>query len=80
MHAAQSTVRQLFQNEKGENKRDQMVSESFHAREPNETHIMKARPATSTRIAMKSHSINTAHGQQTGSQGGSFKFSNRPVF
>jgi len=30
------------------------TTENFHAREPNDTHLMKARPSTSTRLAQKS--------------------------
>lgn len=33
------------------------TSEGFHAREPNETTLMKARPATSIRVSSKSHYI-----------------------
>lgn len=88
MQAAQNTVRQLLHNgeKAAENvnnvggKRGDMqnVPEAMHAREPNETTIMKARPTTSVRAATKSHNFNAT--QQMGATSGSFKFGNRQLY
>lgn len=53
-----------------------------HAREPNETTIMKARPLTSTRLASKSHfgSNSQQFGQTAGSQTIKYSQGARQVF
>jgi len=58
------------------------TSDGFHAREPSESHIMKARPATSIRLASKSHQFGS-NSQHFGIPGASqtLKFvSGRQVF
>ena len=78
--SGQGVVGLHFVNSKVEAKQDQNVSDSFHAREPNETTMMKQRPTTSVRMATKSHSFNSSSGlQQMGVTGGNFKFGQRQV-
>ena len=65
---------------------DHVMAETFHAREPNETSIMKARPSTTIRMATKSHSFSSCsaaaglqHHHQMASSGGNFKFGGRQI-
>ena len=70
-----------FQAYRQDSKLEHNVSDNFHAREPNETTMMKQRPTTSIRMATKSHSFNSNGGvQNMGNSGGNFKFGQRQVF